>query len=468
MKGSHLAALRGRWAFATWLGLVTAALPVIAGDGGTEGVDNGPEILDVGHPMFASPHADPIAVYDGLVFVVNTPSDSVDVIDIGTREVRSRIGVGIDPVSLAVRPDGSELWVSNHVSDSVSVIDIDPSSVTYLNVVATIQEFDPTSKATLFDEPVGIAFAGNDKAYVALSSENQIAVIDVESRRVTSRLAITAQDPRAIVVRGQRLYVIPFESNNQTQLSGGAGHRIDGDLVTFDAWQHSIFHNNVLSLGHTVDIVKHPDVPDRDIYLFDTRTDELIEVVDSLGTLLYGIAVDSTGQVFIAQTDARNEVNGRAGTRGHGLSELDNRAFLNRITRVRFGDSDPDSTFFDLEPLPPDHPEKGDALATPFAIKVSRDDSTLFVSAAGSDKLFTVDSASGTGTRSCRRRRRSPRHRCRTRRRRLGGPSVGLQRRRQYDHGRRCLGSIGFEGRRIRAARRPDRASAKARPDVVS
>ena len=38
-------------------------------------------------------------------------------------------------------------------------------------------------------------------------------------------------------------------------------------------------------------------------------------------------------EVFIAQTDARNEVNGRA-SRGHSLVELENRAFLNQITRV--------------------------------------------------------------------------------------------------------------------------------------
>ena len=46
-----------------------------------------------------------------------------------------------------------------------------------------------------------------------------------------------------------RLYVIPFESNNKTQLSGGKKEDIDGDLVTFDAWEHSIRVNNVLSSG---------------------------------------------------------------------------------------------------------------------------------------------------------------------------------------------------------------------------
>lgn len=352
--------------------------------------------LAVGHPTFISPHASPIAISRGTVFVANTPSDTLDVIDVENRKILARIPVGIDPVSVAVRPDGKEVWVSNHVSDSVSVIDSDPESPTYLQILATVQQLDPETRATRFDEPVGIAFASNDKAYVALSSENTIAVIDVATRKVSNRLPITAQDPRAIAVRGNRLYVLPFESNNKTQLSGGNADQIDGDLVTFDAWEHSIYNNNVLSLGHVTDIVKHPDVPDRDLYIFDTKTDKLVEVVDTLGTLLYGLTVDSKGRVFIAQTDARNHINGRAGSKKHGLAEMQNRAFLNQITSVGFKDEKAEEPkFFDLEPLPPKHPEQGQALATPFAIQISEDDSTLVVSAAGSDKLFTVDTASG-------------------------------------------------------------------------
>ena len=348
----------------------------------------------VGHPSMMSPHASPIATHGGRVFVANTPADTVDVISTETGRIVGRVDVGIDPVSIAVRPDGEEVWVSNHVSDSVSVIDNRPASPTYLQVVATIQDFLPFLKATNFDEPVGIAFANNRKAYVALSSENRIAVVDVPSRKVTKRLTIPAQDPRAITVRNGRLYVIPFESNNQSQLSGG--YEIDGDLVTFNAHEHSIANNNVLSTGHVLDIIKHPRVPDRDLFVFDTETDKLITSVDTLGTLLYGIAVDSTGRVLIAQTDARNDANGRSGTEKHGLAELENRAFLNRITSVEFEADKPGKpSFIDLEPLPPVHPDPGQALATPFAIEISDDDAILFATAAGSDKLFSVDAKSG-------------------------------------------------------------------------
>lgn len=376
--------------------------PLVIGDASEEYVvevrdlvtDLPSEPVDVGYPSFMSPHAKPIALHGHNLFVVNTPSDTVDVIDTRSQRLITRIEVGIDPVSLAVRPDGMEVWVSNHISDSVSVIDTDPASPMYFHVVATIQDLDKKSRSTRFDEPSGIAFANNRKAYVALSSENQIAVIDVAARKVTRKIKLNAQDPRAIMVRGDRLYVIPFESNNKTQLSGGS--KIDGDLVTFNAWDHSIRVNNVLSLGHVVDIVKHPKVPDRDLYIYDTETDKLVEVVDSLGTLLYGLTVDSRGSVFIAQTDARNDVNGRSGTQKHGLAEMENRAFLNQITRVDFNkDGVEKKHFINLEPLPPNHPAPDKAFATPFGIQVSDDDSTLFVTAAGSDKLVTVDAASG-------------------------------------------------------------------------
>ena len=348
----------------------------------------------IGYPSLMSPHSAPIALYGNRLFVANTPSDTVDVINTKTRKVVKRINVGIDPVSISVRPDGKEVWVANHVSDSVSIIDNDRTSPTFLRAIDTVQDFDKKNKSTRFDEPVGIAFANNSKAYVALSSENKIAVIDVASRQVKKRLEITAQDPRAIVVRNDRLYVIPFESNNKTQLSGG--YKIDGDLVTFNAHEHSIANNNVLSLGHVTDIVKHPRVPDRDLYIFDTKTDKLIRTVDTLGTLLYGLTVDSKGNVFITQTDARNDINGKSGTKKHSLKELENRAFLNQITRVSLSRNESEKpTFINLEPLPPNHPGPGQALATPFAIQISDDDSTLVATAAGSDKVFTVDVETG-------------------------------------------------------------------------
>ena len=339
-----------------------------------------------GHPLFLSPHFNPLVAQGGRLYVVNTPSDTVDVIDCATLDVVDRIPVGVEPVCVVPRPDGTELWVSNHVSDSVSVIDLRPDSPTRHQVIATIQQFDPETRATQFDEPVGIAFASDHKAYVALSSENAIAVIDVATREVIRRLSIPAQDPRAIAVRNGKLYVLPFESNNQTQLSGGTG-KLDGELVTFDAVQHSIANNNVPSLGAVVDIVKHPQVPDRDLFVFDTETDTLVQTREHLGTLLYGLVVDSHDTVYIAQTDARNHVNGKAGTARHGLAQLGNRPFLNQLTRV----AAEEHQFLELDTVRDGLPVAELAVATPSAVQLTPDESTLLVAASGSDLLVTFD-----------------------------------------------------------------------------
>ena len=366
------------------------------GDGIPDADDAMPKALGVGHPLFLSPHGQSIAVHDGRVYVVNTQEDTLDVINLSTRQLVKRVAVGIDPVSIAIRPDGREIWVANHISDSVSVLDTDPTRVTFLSVIATVQDIDGEALSTRFDEPIGIAFASNQKAYVALGPSNEIAVIDVKQKSVTGRLPIAAQDPRAILVKNQRLYVIPFESNNQSQLSGCLPNKLDGNVCTYDAVEHAFTNNNVLSLNYDADIVKNPELPDRDLFIFDTQTDRLIEVVESLGTLLYGIAIDQEDRVFVAQTDARNTANGRAGTRKEGLGELQNRAFLNRITRIDCGEGRcAKPVFFDLEPLPPSNPPVGTALATPYGLQVSGDNQVLVGTAAGSDKLFTVDAQSG-------------------------------------------------------------------------
>ncbi len=355
-----------------------------------------PEHEGAGAQLFESPQANPIIVSpDGAtLYVAITTMGMVDVVRTSDLSVQHAISVGVDPVSMALRPDGSELWVANHVSDSVNVVSL-LAGPTQFKVVETIQAVDAANLITDFDEPVGIAFANNNKAYVALSSRNQIAVIDANAYAVTGFLPINAQEPRAMVVRNGRLYAPAFESGNRSELSSCIGAPTDDPQCTFDFTQANFAQNPQL-VGFPVDVAADPIVPDRDLFVFDTTTDALVDVVDGIGTLLYGLTVDSTGKVFIAQTDARNLVNGRAGTEGQGLADLDNRMFLNEIGVVSCpGGSCGTPSRFELEPLPPAQPAAGRQLATPYGIAVSGDDDVLVVTAASSNRVATVDAASG-------------------------------------------------------------------------
>jgi DNA-binding beta-propeller fold protein YncE len=382
--------------FASALGAVYV-VAFLTGIGCGGGPPPPPEHEAVGAQLFESPQADSIILSpDGSrLYMVLTTMGKVRVINTGVLAATAVIDVGIDPVSLALRPDGSELWVANHVSDSVNVISLEPGPAQY-KVVETIQAVDTANLVSDFDEPVGIAFASNDKAYVALSSRNQIAVVDANSYAVTGLLGITAQEPRAMVVRNGFLFVPAFESGNRSELSACFGPPQPGnDQCTFDFTQANFATNPQLT-GFEVDIAEDPIVPDRDLFVFNTTNDALVDVVDSIGTLLYGLTVDSAGKVFIAQTDARNLVNGRAGTQGQGLADLDNRMFLNQIGVVTCsGGSCGAASRFELEPLPPSQPTPGRQLATPYGIAISADDDVLVVTAASSSRIATVDAATG-------------------------------------------------------------------------
>jgi YVTN family beta-propeller protein len=364
---------------------------------GCGGTPTPPEHEAAGAQLFESPQADALILSpDGsTLYQVLTTMGQVRVIHAGLLASQAVIDVGVDPVSLALRPDGTELWVANHVSDSVSVISLVPGATLH-KVVETIQAIDAANLITDFDEPVGIAFASNDKAYVALSSRNQIAVIDADTYSVTGLLAINAQEPRAMVVRNGRLFVPAFESGNRSELSSCFGPPNPNDpQCTFDFTQAN-FATSPQLIGFPVDIAADPIVPDRDLFVFNTTTDALVDVVDSIGTLLYGVAVDSTGKVFVSQTDARNLVNGRAGTQGHVLADLDNRMFLNQIGVANPGGGGWNAAPpIELEPLPPSQPVPGKQLATPYGIALSANDDVLIVTAAASNRVAAVDAATG-------------------------------------------------------------------------
>jgi YVTN family beta-propeller protein len=371
-----------------WLGLVAWA--GLGGGGGcTTPAPNPHEVP--GFQTFTSPQASPIILSpDGaFVYVANTTSNSVTFLRTSDFTAARTVTVGLEPVSLAAKPNGLELWVSNHVSDSVSVIDTDAASASYGQVIETIQTLDGNG-VTTFDEPVGIAFANDAKAYVALSSRNQIAVIDTATYAVSGSIQLTSQEPRAITVRGNRLYVAAFESGNRSQISAcntnPPPNPTPTTTCTLGPGELIAFATQPNLPGEVKNIITLPQaIPDRDVFVFDTATDALVNTANNVGTLLYGLAVSGNGTIFVSQTDARNLLNG-----GHGdvLASLDGRMFDNEVARVTCSGSSCSTIATNLEPGGTTH---ANSLATPYGIALSGNDATLLVTAAGASRLASFD-----------------------------------------------------------------------------
>jgi YVTN family beta-propeller protein len=385
---------RGRHAVGLCAVLLGALLVV---PGAAEAGRRRPSHEKVGFQLFASPQNHPLALSNdrSLLYVANTTSDSVSIISTNLNVVLQTLEVGVEPVSVAVRPgtpDPQEVWVSNHVSDSVSVIDTNPGNSTFRRVVHTIQVVDPDG-VTQFDEPVGIAFTSDgSKAYVALSSRNQVAVIDASTHAVTGTLQLTAQEPRALTVGSNGLlYVASFESGNQTQSSFCSqlfGSGTVGDECSLGLQELLTFITNPNLPGNVKNIVTVSTNPDRDLFVYNTSTDALVQAVQHVGTLLYGLAVDSAGRAYVTQTNARNAVNG---DHGDVLGTLQNRIFDNQVAAVTCTAGGCGAVqIHNVEPSSPTH---ATALATPYGVALNGDESFLVATAAGTSRVFTIDTA---------------------------------------------------------------------------
>ena len=166
---------------------------------------------------FENPHVHPIDITPNgnTLLAVNTAAHMLEVYAIsGTNLVhQQQIPVGLDPVSVRARSN-TEVWVVNHVSDSVSIVNLTSGTVT----------------RTLFtdNEPADVVFAGSPlRAFVTASEANAINVFNLGNLNAApQRVDILGEDPRALAVsnNGQFVYAAIFESGNNTRVAGSGSN----------------------------------------------------------------------------------------------------------------------------------------------------------------------------------------------------------------------------------------------------
>ncbi|MBN8226837.1 hypothetical protein JYK02_04860 [Corallococcus macrosporus] len=113
---------------------------------------------------FESAHVRPLALSpDGTkLFAVNTPDNRLEVFNVTSAGLSlvAEVPVGLEPVSVAARSN-TEVWVVNHLSDSVSVVNVSGTP----RVVRTL---------LVGDEPRDVVFAGaNGHAFISTAHRGQ-------------------------------------------------------------------------------------------------------------------------------------------------------------------------------------------------------------------------------------------------------------------------------------------------------
>jgi YVTN family beta-propeller protein len=296
-----------------------------------------------------TPHVHPLELTpDGATLLaVNTADARLELFDVrGDVPVsKGSVPVGLDPVTVRAHGD-REAWVVNHVSDSVSIVDL-PT----LRVRATLRTDD---------EPCDVVFAGDPpRAFVTCSQVNRVLVFDPDDLdRAPDRIALDAEDPRALAVSpdGSAVYVAVFESGNGSTVLGG-GKTVEGAtppnvvndplgpyggvnpppndgegfrppmteglptpprvalIVKKDEGGRWLDDNGTDwtafvsgRRAHKSGRVRGWDLPDHDLAVIDAETLE-VSWHSRLMNLCMAMAVDpATGALAVVGTDARNEV----------------------------------------------------------------------------------------------------------------------------------------------------------------
>src|ERR1041385_3226519 len=189
--------------------------------------------------LFESGQVRPLALSQNKqhLFAVNTPDNRLEVFRFhgdGLRHVAS-IPVGLEPVAVAVRND-HEVWVVNHLSDSVSVVELGDDARSG-HVARTL---------LVGDEPRDIVFAGpgRRRAFITTAhrgqnspSDPQVATPGVGRADVwvfdanqlgdnlggdPTIITLFTDTPRALAVTpdGKRVYAAGFHTGNQTATAG--------------------------------------------------------------------------------------------------------------------------------------------------------------------------------------------------------------------------------------------------------
>jgi YVTN family beta-propeller protein len=162
-----------------------------------------------------------LATRDGKkLFTSNIGSNTVGVFEPDSKDAwrQTLISVGAGPEGLDVSPDGREFWSAQSRDGKVSIIDVAAKKVVDTIDVKTRRsnrlKFTPNGELVLISDlgagalvvldarkrtekarlelgraPTGILIPSNEQAYVALSGENKIAVIDLKSLTVAKTLA---------------------------------------------------------------------------------------------------------------------------------------------------------------------------------------------------------------------------------------------------------------------------------------
>ncbi|WP_223178010.1 InlB B-repeat-containing protein [Pseudohalioglobus sediminis] len=377
---------------------------------------------------FESGQVRPLALSpDGSrLFVTNTPNNTLDIfaVDGAALTPLHTVPVGLEPVAVAARSN-NEVWVVNHLSDSISIVDV---GAEVPQVVRTLQ---------VGDEPRDIVFAGPQRrrAFITTARRGQNSGYPLEEYReaglpradiwvfdsasqdfVFSGKPLTVINlfgdvPRALATNasGSRVYAAVFMSGNGTTTifnapevnagKPGPDASVHGEpqpatglIVKYDgqAWRDEA--------GNDWSERVRLSLPDYDVFTLNANAPVPREIdrASGVGTTLFNMAYNTARQeLYVTNFEARNEVRfegpGTLGSSVRGHIADSRISVIDDNQQVRAVDLNPHVDYSVPQGQGVPAAIKARSLAQPVGIAVSPDGERVYVAAMGSNKVAAID-----------------------------------------------------------------------------
>lgn len=372
--------------------------------------------------LFESGQVRPLALSSDAswLYATNTPDNRLEIFSISKTglEHQFSVPVGLEPVAVAVSPIG-DIWVVNHLSDSVSIVD---TSLAVPQVVKTL---------LVGDEPQDIVFAGENRqrAFISTAHRGQNSPVDPQlttpsvgradvwvfdstdlgnnlEGKVETIVTLFGDKPRGLAVSGDgnKVYASVFKSGNRTTAIAPSNIQKAPPLTDIDGVQQP--DSGVILKFNGVNWIDDRGIsfsgsvpfklPDFDVFEIDANASLPAETNrwSGVGTTLFNLAVHPVnGKIYVSNIDANNHV--RFAGQGTNSTTVNGNLADNRITIIDGGQVTARLLNKHLSFTTPQGSEtdRNTSLSMPLEMQFSADGNQLYVAAYGSQKVAVYSTA---------------------------------------------------------------------------
>lgn len=364
---------------------------------------------------FESGPVRPLALSDDgqQLFAVNTADNRLEIFSTGAGlQPLVSVLVGLEPVAVAIDPSG-RAWVVNHLSDSVSIVDVNAAVP---HVVQTLW---------VGDEPRDVVFAGRnrERAFVTTAHRGQNSPVDPAFNTPgVGRADVWVFDSTAVddTPGGTAEQVITLFGDRPRPLAAsGDGSRVYAGIFLSGNRTTSIAPNNFTKSAPTTsaDDVPAPDsglilrfdgarwvdadgnnrssfvpfsLPDYDVFEIDAQSLAITRSISGVGTILFNIVANPVNDtLYVSNMDSRNHVR-FAGTTARGNTSVRGHLVEQQISVIGPGQDvrkRPVNKHIDFAVPTGSQAERDLSLSTLLGMAITSDGQTLYATAFGSQKV---------------------------------------------------------------------------------